>query len=69
MVKYEFFNNQPYQIRPALIDINYNEPLYYSYFVSINNCGGSCNTIDDPYARICAPDKVKNECKSIWCQG
>ena len=65
MVKYELLNDQPCQIRPGLIDINYNEPLYYSYVVSINKCGGSCNTIDDPYARICAPDKVKKECTSI----
>ena len=23
-------------------------------------CGRSCNIIDDPYARVCVPNKVKN---------
>ena len=23
-------------------------------------CGGSCSTIDDPYARACVPDQVTN---------
>ena len=27
--------------------------------MSVNKCGGSCNTIDDPYARVCAPNKIK----------
>ena len=32
----------------------------YPFTVSVNNCVGSCRTIDDPYARICVPNKVKN---------
>ena len=27
--------------------------------MSVNKCGGICNTIDDPYARDCAPNKIK----------
>ena len=23
-------------------------------------CVGSCNTIDEPYSRVCIPNKVKN---------
>ena len=30
--------------------------LLYPYTVSVNKCGGSCNTIEDPYARFCVPD-------------
>ena len=26
----------------------------------MNKCKGSCNTINDPYAKICAPNKIKN---------
>ena len=55
-----YINKQPCQIRLAIISINSNEPFYYSYVVSINKYGGSCNTIEDPYGRICVPDKVKN---------
>ena len=30
------------------------------FTVNVNKCGGSFNTIDDPYARVCVPNKVKN---------
>ena len=46
-------NNRPCQARPTLVNINYNEPLYYRFAVSGNRCSGSCNTIDDPYAQVC----------------
>ena len=34
--------------------------------VSFNNCGGRYNTIDDPYAQIFVPDKVKNMNEKIF---
>ena len=34
--------------------------FFYPFIVSVNKCGGSCNTIDEPYAQVCDPDKVKN---------
>ena len=30
------------------------------FTANVNKCGGSCNIIDDPYARICIPNKVNN---------
>ena len=51
-------NNQPCQARPTLVNINSDETLFYPFTVSVNKCGGSCNTIDGPHAYI--PNKVKN---------
>ena len=34
--------------------------LFYPYAIKINRCKGSCNTINDPYAKICVPDQIKN---------
>ena len=34
--------------------------MFYPYSIKINRCKGSCNTINDPYAKICAPNKIKN---------
>ena len=31
----------------------------YPFTVSVNKCDGSCNTIDDPCARVCVLNKVK----------
>ena len=45
-----YLNNHPYQARPTLANINSDETLFYLLTVSVNKCGGSCNTIDDPYA-------------------
>ena len=53
-------NNQECKIRPEIIDINTNELLFYLYSITINKCKGSCNTINDPYAKICVPDNIKN---------
>ena len=53
-------NNQECKIRPEIINLNTNEPLLYLYSIKINKCKGSCNTIHDSYAKICAPDSIKN---------
>ena len=58
-------NNHGCKIRTEIINLNTNEPMFYLYSIKINRCKGSCNTINNPYAKICVPDKIKNKCKSI----
>ena len=53
-------NNQECKARTKIIDVNSNEPVFYSYNIKVNKCSGSCNNINDPYARLCVPDIVKN---------
>ena len=53
-------NNQECKIRPKITNLNPNEPLFYPYSIKINKCKGSCNKINDPYAKICGPEKIKN---------
>ena len=53
-------NNQACIVRPKTISINSNNPMFYPFSVKINRCSGSCNNINDPYARICVPDTVKH---------
>ena len=50
-------NNQECKIRS---EINTNKPMFYPYSITINKCLGSCNTINDPYAKLCFPDTIKN---------
>ena len=68
-IKCVSLNNQPCQARPAIIDINFNETLFYPLIVSIDKCGGSCNTIDDPYAWVCVPNKAKDMNAKIFNVG
>ena len=52
-------NNQPCAARPMLNDLNLDE-LHYCPFMSIlDRCDGSCNTVEDPFGRICVPNKMK----------
>ena len=53
-------NNQECKVRPEIVDVSSNNPIFYPFSVIINRCSGNCNSINDPYARICVPDVVKN---------
>ena len=33
---------------------------YILYSVQISKCSGSCNNINDPFAKMCFPDVVKH---------
>ena len=52
--------NQKCMSRPKIIDINANEPAFYPYSIKVNKCSGSCNNINDPFAKLCVPDISKN---------
>ena len=41
-------------------NINSNNPMFYPFSIKVNKCNGNCNDINNPYARICVPDIVKN---------
>ena len=34
--------------------------MFCLYSITINKCKGSCNTINDSYAKLCIPDTIKN---------
>ena len=53
-------NNQNCKVRPEVININSNEPVFYPFSIKTSKCSGSCNNINDPYAKICVPDVVKD---------
>ena len=53
-------NNQACKVRPEIINVNSNEPVFYPFSIKTSKCSGSCNNINDPYANICVPDVVKD---------
>ena len=53
-------NNEECKIRPEELNVNTNNPAFYPYSIKINKCKGSCNTINDPYAKLCAHDTIKS---------
>ena len=48
------------KVRPEIISINSNNSIFYPFSIKVNKCNGNCNNINDPYAKICVPDIVKN---------
>ena len=53
-------NNQPCKARPEIVNVNSNNPIFYPFSIKTSKCSGSCNNINDPYAKICVPDVVKD---------
>ena len=54
-------NNQACKVRPEIINVNSNEPVFYPFSIKTSKCSGSCNNIKMIHnAKICAPDVVKD---------
>ena len=53
-------NNQECKVRPEIVNVNIDEPVFYPFSIKTSKCSGSCNNINDPYAKICVPDVVKD---------
>ena len=53
-------NNQECKVRPEIVDVSSNDPIFYPFSIRVNKCSGNYNNISDPLARICVPDVVKN---------
>ena len=47
--------------RPKILDLNEGdgEALFYPYNALVNKYSGSCNTLDDPMAKMSVPDVIK----------
>ena len=56
--------NQVWECRHISIQIIMN--LFYLPTAGVNNSGGTCNTIGDPYIRMCVSDKVKNMNEEVF---
>ena len=52
--------NQECKVRPEIVDINSNNPIFYAFSVKTNKCSGNSNNVNDPYTKICVPDTVKD---------
>ena len=53
-------NNQACKARPEIINVSSNNPAFYPFSIKTSKCSGSCNNINDPYAKICLPGVIKD---------
>ena len=52
-------NSEECKVRPEIVNVNSNDPIFYPFSIRTSKCSGSCNNINDPYAKLCVPDVVK----------
>ena len=52
-------NSQECKVRPEIVNINSNDPIFYPFNTKKNKCSSNCNNVSYPYARNCVPDIVK----------
>ena len=53
-------NNKECKIRPKIVNIDSNKLSFYLYTILVNKCSGSYSNINDPHAKLCIFDVVKN---------
>ena len=61
--------------RPMFIDFNLDELYYYPFIISKKRCDRRCNTVENPFGRICITSKIdkgindsKKLLKHITCE-
>ena len=58
--KFNSVNDQASKVRPEIVNVNSNEPVFYPFSIKASKCSDSCNNINDPYAKICVADAVQD---------
>ena len=53
-------NNQECKGRPQIVNVNSEEPVFFPFRIKTSKCSGSCNNVNDQYAKLCVPDVAKN---------
>ena len=52
-------NNQECKVKPEIVNVNSKEPVFFPFSIKTIKCSGSCNNINNPYAKLCVADAVK----------
>ena len=56
------------KVRPEIVNVNSNEPVFFPFSIRTSKCSGSCNNINDLYVKFCVPDVVKNLNAKVFSQ-
>ena len=52
-------NNQECKVRPQIVNVTSDEPVFFPFSIKTSRCSGSCNHFNDLYAKICIPNVLK----------
>ena len=48
------------KVRPEIVNVNSDEAVFYPFSIKTSKCSGSCNNVNDPHAKMCVPNVIKN---------
>ena len=52
-------NNQECKVRPRIVNVNSDEPVFFPFIIKTSKCNGTWNYINDPFAKLCVPNMLK----------
>ena len=52
--------NEECKTRLQVVNANSNNPIFYPFSIKTSKYSGNCNNINNPYAKICVPDVIKD---------
>ena len=52
--------DQECKVRLEIVNVNSNKPAFFPFSIKTKKCSGSCNDINDPYAKLYVLDVVKH---------
>ena len=52
-------NKQECKVRSQVVNVNSDKSVIYYFSIETSKCSGSCNNINDSYAKLCVLDVVK----------
>ena len=52
-------NNQECKVRPQIVNVNRDDRVFFPFNIKTSKCSGSCNNINNAFAKLCVPDVVK----------
>ena len=53
-------NNQECKVRPQIVNVNEDDPVFFPFSIKTSKYSGSCSNISNPLTKLCVPDAVKN---------
>ena len=53
-------SNQECKVRPQILDVNGDNPVFFPFSIKTSKCSSSCNSINNPHAKLCVPNIIKN---------
>ena len=47
-------NNQECKVRPQIVNVNGDDPVFFPYSIKTSKCSVTCNNINNPCAKLCS---------------